>query len=808
MNHPIPSLRHCFSVLAAATLFGGIWQTPAFADGQTQLQCITYSETGSTLHNQGSLTYETADNTGVRTQVTGFSNPVASTITRSGILDVTAQGIRDGNGNLVFGLGMVADALNEELVQLGFTPDEATQSSLAAVQVFAALPASATRQEATVKVKKALSEAVPDKAVVIPESAALDRNLPLILTGLAQPSLVSLGLTATEASQASQAAMEVVAGTSGNTPLNQIARQATQAAIAAVPAQTELLSQDRQGLDKELENLRSGAQPSLQAGSRLNYQFLLSNSGTAAVTFQLPEASTIQESGFTGPGTVTAVSYEVLTTNSDNSASANPTNPSQLTIQPGGQIKLTVAVTLNSLPQKATAMSVGFGSGCDGSTAQETVALLPPLDNPLIDPFGRVTGCAGEILPDYRGFTVGLYDPAPNDSMGEVADIVPLTETERPDRSDNNIPEGIEPNTQNSNPFYLTNSDRGHYSFLLDEQRGQLQPGRTYILLVNPPPGSDYAQRRIRIAIGDRQGKMVNYTATSLDGRPVNTTDNRTVVSGAIAIEDAERVGLVLAILNLKTSVCEAQEIQITKTGDRAAAEPGDTVIYRLAIRNLARTDVDNILVTDTLPLGFQLQPDSVRGEILGQSVTVNTLSDNRTVTFAADASIPSGQVLNIAYAAQLTPDALRGSGENLAIVNAQRTDNRLAVKDGPAVHRLRIRPGIIADCGTLIGRVFVDKNFDGEQQPGEPGVPNAVIFLEDGNRITTDANGLFSVANVLPGNHTGTLDLSSIPGYTLAPNLYFSERNSRSRLVRLEPGGMARMNFAVTPTFQEENSQ
>jgi uncharacterized repeat protein (TIGR01451 family) len=806
VNHSIPSLRHCFSVLAAATLFGGIWQAPAFATGQTQLQCINYSETGSTLHNQGSLSYETADNTGVRTQVTGFSNPIASTITRSGVLDITSQGIRDGNGNLVFGLGMVADALNGELVQLGFTSEEATQSSLAAVQVFAALPASATSQEATVKVKKALSDTVPEKAVVITESAALDRNLPLILTGLAQPSLASLGLTATEASQASQAAMGVVAGTSGNTPLHQIARQATEAAIAAVPTQAELLSQDRQGLDKELENLRSGAQSSLQAGSSLYYQFLLGNSGTAAVTFQLPEASTIQQSGFTGPGTVTAVSYEVLTTNSDNSASANPTNPSQLTIQPGGQIKLTVAVTLNSLPETATAMSVGFGSGCDGSAAQGTVALLPPLDNPLIDPFGRVTGCAGEILPDYRGFTVGLYDPAPNDATGEVADIVPLTKTERPDRSD--IPEDIEPNTQNSNPFYLTNSDKGSYSFLLDEQQGQLQPGRTYILLVNPPPGSDYAQRRIRIAIGDRQGKMVNYTATSLDGRPVNTTDNRTVVSGAIAIEDAERVGLVLAILNLKTSVCEAQEIQITKTGDRAAAEPGDTVIYRLAIRNLARTDVDNILVTDTLPFGFQLQPDSVRGEILGQPVTVNTLSDNRTITFAAETSIPSGQVLNIAYAAQLTPDALRGSGENLAIVNAQRADNRLAVKDGPAVHRLRIRPGIIADCGTLIGRVFVDKNFDGEQQPGEPGVPNAVIFMEDGNRVTTDANGLFSVANVLPGNHTGTLDLSSIPGYTIAPNLYFSERNSRSRLVRLEPGGMARMNFAVTPTVREDENQ
>jgi hypothetical protein len=99
---------------------------------------------------------------------------------------------------------------------------------------------------------------------------------------------------------------------------------------------------------------------------------------------------------------------------------------------------------------------------------------------------------------------------------------------------------------------------------------------------------------------------------------------------------------------------------------------------------------------------------------------------------------------------------------------------------------------------------VFDDKNFDGEQQSGEPGLPNAVIFLEDGNRITTDPNGLFSVANVLPGYRTGVLDLSSVPGYTLAPNRHFSERNSQSRLVHLAPGGLVRMNFAVTPSLKK----
>ena len=97
-----------------------------------------------------------------------------------------------------------------------------------------------------------------------------------------------------------------------------------------------------------------------------------------------------------------------------------------------------------------------------------------------------------------------------------------------------------------------------------------------------------------------------------------------------------------------------------------------------------------------------------------------------------------------------------------------------------------------------------MDKNFDGEQQKGEPGVPNAVIYLQNGNRVETDKDGLFSVANVLPGWYVGTLDFSSVPGYTIAPNAFVLEKESQSRLVRLEPGGLSRMNFAVTPVQEE----
>lgn len=438
-------------------------------------------------------------------------------------------------------------------------------------------------------------------------------------------------------------------------------------------------------------------------------------------------------------------------------------------------------------------------------------ALNQPSQAPQALPPGQVTGCAGEILPNYQGFSISLNE-ADASGLGLGA-LLALTQTELPDSPNNNIPLGTRPNIQNSNPFFLTTSDQGAYNFLLDANRGQLDVGRIYILVVNPANNSTFSQRRLRIAITGRTGNQVTYTASSLDGQPISFGAPETSINGTLQINSAAQASLVLPALSLNLSICQAQGVQIVKSGDRAAAEPGDTVIYRLSVRNLSSANLDNLELTDTLPLGFGFIENSVRAELNGNAVAITTTRNGRTLTFRPEGlqlssgSFSQNATLNLAYAATLSPDAIRGSGQNSASVTGRRIDNLLAVRDGPVFHRLRIEDGILSICGTIIGRVFVDKNFDGEQQPGEPGVPNAVILMDDGNRITTDANGLYSIANVISGYRTGVLDLTSLPGYTLAPNLYFIERNSQSRLVHLEPGGLVRMNFAVTPTFKEEGS-
>lgn len=425
------------------------------------------------------------------------------------------------------------------------------------------------------------------------------------------------------------------------------------------------------------------------------------------------------------------------------------------------------------------------------------------LKQELVDPFGRIRGCGGEVLPDYAGFSVGLYDASANDMPMA---LVSLTRT-----GAGTSFTGAPPNFQNSNPFFLANDEpKGAYNFFLNRSNGQIEVGKRYILIVSPPATLNrYSQRQIRIVITARDdvANTVSYTATALDGRGISLDGDPATFSTTVAISDAARTGLTLSALSLlDRPICvgASQPVQIVKTADRAAAEPGDTVIYRLSVRNLNTVASNQIEIVDQLPLGFVFLPKSIRGELGGNAVVISATQAGSTVTFRSDGSIPPEGVLNVAYAVQLSPDSVRGSGENLASVSVRRSDTNTVLRDGPSKYRIRIRTGILSDCGTLIGRVFDDKNFDGEQQPGERGIPNAIVFLDDGTRITTDVNGIFSVANVIAGSRTGVLDLSSVPGYTFAPNRYIKERNSQSRLVRLEPSGLARMNFAVTPVASQ----
>lgn len=718
-------------------------------------------------------------------------------------LNLVALGVEDVEGNSLTGLGAIALDLSALFQQQGIEAADANSASIIALTQWASLLPGASATEVASIIKSAIAAEQEANSTAVAEIS--NTVLLSTLAGFGEFSLRSLDLTEAEIEQVSQAVI-VPEGSSFSEQIRDTT-EATAAELTRSAAQAQLTAVG-ETYEVELNKIRAGNQIVVAPGSQVKFKFRLDNPTDRTAEIELPNAQAITENGLTGSGTVTGVAYRLPAGEATEAIEITESEPVLIPKQTSLELEIEVEVGETSETDIAS-IEINLQPSC-GTPAVQSLAILPPIETvpiELIDPLGQITGCAGELLPEYQGFLVAMYDIDPSDPTGSTPqNITPLTETELPDDPNNKIPKGITPNTKNSNPFFLTNSDEGRYSFLFDENRGQLDFGATYVLLVTPPEDSVYNERRVKLVIGEREGNIVEYTASSLDGRPISTQGGQTTVTGEIVlVEDAERVGLDLAVLDLSTNICDAQEIQITKTGDRATAEPGDIVLYRLAIRNLASAPINNLQITDTLPAGFKLEPDSIQAEFNEESVPLEVAQSGRSVNITSNITLGTDEVVNLVYAAQLTPNALRGSGENTAIVNARRIDNNNPVQDGPAIHTLLLEPGIVEDAGTLIGRVFVDKNFDGEQQQGEPGIPNAVIFLEDGNRVITDPEGMFSVTNVLPGIHTGTLDLTSIPEYRLAPNVRFIERNSKSRMVKLQPGGLVRMNFGVTPTATGE---
>lgn len=103
----------------------------------------------------------------------------------------------------------------------------------------------------------------------------------------------------------------------------------------------------------------------------------------------------------------------------------------------------------------------------------------------------------------------------------------------------------------------------------------------------------------------------------------------------------------------------------------------------------------------------------------------------------------------------------------------------------------LRVVNDPLFDEGTILGKIFDDRNEDGMQQKGEAGVPRVRLYTEYGVGIVTDKDGRFHIPAVRPGRH-----ILKIDGHTLPPGTRFL--TEESLLVKSTPGLLSKVKFAV----------
>ncbi len=261
-------------------------------------------------------------------------------------------------------------------------------------------------------------------------------------------------------------------------------------------------------------------------------------------------------------------------------------------------------------------------------------------------------------------------------------------------------------------------------------------------------------------------GQVITWTIGSLAQQSVtlNLVTRATRPAAALVnrvdLAATNAAGASVAAAAVRVTGWPSNSLGITKSAQVLDVALGEPVPYSIVLRNRGTVPLTGFVVRDLLPTGMRFVPASLAGadsaRATGQLLTIwltGTLaaSEERTVRYAA---------------------VLGSAGANRSLVNMAmaEAENGFVVSD-TATAAVRVRAGYVMQGRTLIGKVFLDRNDNGVQDAGEEGVNGAQILTADGQIVTADKEGRYSLRDVAPGTHALRIDtLTAIPkGFGLA---------------------------------------
>lgn len=354
--------------------------------------------------------------------------------------------------------------------------------------------------------------------------------------------------------------------------------------------------------------------------------------------------------------------------------------------------------------------------------------------------------------------------------------------------------------------------------------RANLVDPNNSTVTVDPPivraDGVAFSTITVTLRDGDNQplaGRVVSIASSrgALDvvTQPVNPTDINGVTTGEIrstlngpaqvmATDVADGV-----LLNDQPQVLFTfgEILQLTKTVNPGEAAVGDVVTYAIAIQNTTTNAVSSVRIFDDASPVLTYVPGTTRLD--GAAIAdpqpgppmvldigdVQPLADTNG-NGIADPGEGGYQVLS--YSMIVGAGARRGTYTNRAV--AVDVCDTCTISE-PVSADLVITADPIFDLGTVIGKVFYDVDGDGWQDRGESGISGAMVALDTGTYVLTDAYGRYHFPAIEPGQRLLKLDLNSIAGNARATR-------SDKTVLSVTPGLMAKANFGVNYDFETES--
>ncbi|MFZ8983685.1 MAG: hypothetical protein ACO213_05315 [Steroidobacteraceae bacterium] len=228
--------------------------------------------------------------------------------------------------------------------------------------------------------------------------------------------------------------------------------------------------------------------------------------------------------------------------------------------------------------------------------------------------------------------------------------------------------------------------------------------------------------------------------------------------------------------------------VAITKTTPSLNVTRGQLVPYTITVTSSAGFDLSGLRIVDRFPAGFAYIEGSARID----GVPVEPVRSGLELNWSG-VTVPRSSTITLRMLLAVGAGVTEGEYTNRVFVENDLTGVDLT---GEASATVRVVPDPTFDCTDVFGKVYDDRDRNGQQDPGEAGIGGVRLVTARGLAATTDAHGRFHITcAVVPNESRGSnfilkLDDRSLPsGFRLVGDATQVKRATRGKALKFNYG-------------------
>jgi len=231
-------------------------------------------------------------------------------------------------------------------------------------------------------------------------------------------------------------------------------------------------------------------------------------------------------------------------------------------------------------------------------------------------------------------------------------------------------------------------------------------------------------------------------------------------------------------------------DVAISKVSALINVTRGELVPYTITVNNSLPVPLVDVAIIDRIPAGFKYVKGSARLNSTGLEPEIDGLQLRWDLP-----SIPANAQTTLRLILIVGSGVSEGKYINRANIISTLIAETISQE---ATATVRVVPDPTFDCSDIIGKVFDDKNINGLQDSGEPGIGAVRLATARGLLVTTDKHGRFHIScAAVPDELRGSNFILKLDDRTLPGGYRVTTENPR--VETLTRGKLAKFNFGAT---------